>query len=270
VAAQTASEIWVYVANDRVGEFRDLLKGGFDPNFQSKGQPLIMEAIRDGSWKVYDLLAADPRTNVNIANAHDETPLMYLAIVGQTARAQALIARGAQVNRLGWTPLHYAASKGHVDTARLLLKDKAIVNAPGPDGTTPLMMAALSGNQDMVQALLDAGADVSMRNLQNLDAAAWARSAHYDDLANSLDQLREKHESALNARSGTGDAQQEAQPAQPAGAAGMGTAPAADGGAAGTAPAAGSAPALAPAPGDGTLHGVSGVRLDPAGAPSTP
>src|SRR3546814_6545439 len=76
---------------------------------------------------------------------------MYLAVAGQTERARTLIARGAQVNRLGWTPLHYAASKGHVETAKLLLANKAMVNAPSPDGTTPLMMAGLSGCHDMLQ-----------------------------------------------------------------------------------------------------------------------
>ena len=55
---------------------------------------------------------------------------MYLAIAGQTDRARALIARGAQVNRLGWTPLHYAASKGQLAMAQLLLQHKAMVNAP--------------------------------------------------------------------------------------------------------------------------------------------
>ncbi|WP_439898334.1 kynureninase/PvdN C-terminal domain-containing protein [Klebsiella pneumoniae] len=43
---------------------------------------------------------------------------------------QALIARGAQVNRLGWTPLHYAASKGRLETARMLLGKQAFLLFP--------------------------------------------------------------------------------------------------------------------------------------------
>ena len=49
--------------------------------------------------------------------------LLRLAIAGQTERAKKLIARGAQVNRLGWTPLHYAASKGQMEMARMLRGD---------------------------------------------------------------------------------------------------------------------------------------------------
>src|SRR3546814_11395976 len=66
-------------------------------------------------WDVYDLLAANKKTALNAININRETPLMYLAVVGETKRAQDLIRRGAMVNRLGWTPLQYAASKGHLD-----------------------------------------------------------------------------------------------------------------------------------------------------------
>src|SRR3546814_13278259 len=76
----------------------------------SSDLPAIMQAIRDGAWDVYDLLAANKKTALNAININRETPLMYLAVVGETKRAQDLIRRGAMVNRLGWTPLQYAAS----------------------------------------------------------------------------------------------------------------------------------------------------------------
>src|SRR5690606_23945675 len=104
---------------------------GDDPNAVNKdGQPSVMVAIREGAWKVYDLLVRHRQINVNAVNANDETPLMYLAVIGDTKRAADLIAKGAEVNRLGWTPLHYAASKGHLATVKLLLSHKALVNAP--------------------------------------------------------------------------------------------------------------------------------------------
>src|SRR5690606_8367832 len=102
------------------------------------------------------------------------------------------IKKGAEVNRLGWTPLHYAASKGHLDTVKLLLAHKAMVNAPSPDGTSPLMMAAYAGNEDIVGALLDAGADPTARNLRGEDAADWARRKSHNPLAAQLDDLTER------------------------------------------------------------------------------
>lgn len=175
--AANPSDWWVYVANDYPDEIKDLLAHGADPNVRYRnGQPALMRAVVDGAWKVFDVLAANPRTDVNAENPAGETPLMYLAIAGQTDRARALMARGAQVNRLGWTPLHYAASKGQLAMAGLLLERKAMVNAPAPNGETPLMMAALSGNKAMVELLLKAGADVTTRDTKDQNAADWALS----------------------------------------------------------------------------------------------
>jgi len=200
-AAPVPAGWWTDIANDRVDDIRGMLQQGADPNAVSpEGQPSIMLAIRNSAWHVYDLLAANPKTKVNVTNRHDETPLMYLAVVGQTQRAQGLIARGADVNRLGWTPLHYAASTGKLDTARMLIAHKALVNAPGPDGTTPLMMAAYSGSQPMVQLLIDAGADVTTRNLDKHNAADWARRQGFADLADKIDVLIKQVQAKRQAR----------------------------------------------------------------------
>jgi hypothetical protein len=250
-AAQAANpaDWWVYVANDYPDDIRDLLKQGADPNVRYKnGQPALMRAVVDGAWKVFDVIAADKRTDVNAANPAGETPLMYLAIAGQTERAKKLIARGAQVNRLGWTPLHYAASKGQLEMARLLLAQHAMPNAPAPNGETPLMMAALSGRQPMVELLLKAGADVGTRDTKGQTAADWARTGKSTALAAQLDTLIAQQDEARRKRRAGG----------PAGAAPAAAAPAA-------APAAVQAPAPAPAeaPAPSTaVKGVSGVKLN--------
>jgi ankyrin repeat protein len=190
VHAANPSGWWVDIANDRAASVKTMLERGADPNeISTKGQPAIMQAIRDGAWKVYDILAANPKTSLNAINVNRETPLMYLAVVGETKRAQELIRRGAMVNRLGWTPLQYAASKGHLDTVKMLVANKALINAPGPDGTTALMMAAYGGSEPVVRFLLESGADATMQNLQKQDAADWARMKNHTSLAAKLDEL---------------------------------------------------------------------------------
>jgi ankyrin repeat protein len=192
-AAAVPANWWVDVANDRAGDIKAMLAQGADPNaVTAKGQPAIMQAVRDGAWHVYDVLAADSRTKVEVTNINHETPLMYLSVVGQTRRAEALIARGAQVNRLGWTPLQYAASKGHLDTVQMLVAHHAIIDAPSPDGTTALMMAAFSGSQPVVQYLLDHGAVPIVQNMGGHDAADWARLGKHDELADKLHALIQK------------------------------------------------------------------------------
>jgi len=190
VAATPPDGWWLDIVNDRETDVRRMLGRGVDPNAaNSEGLPALMLAIRTGAWGVYDALLAHRKTDIEARNRSNETPLMYLALLGETERAQALIKRGAQVNRLGWTPLHYAASKGQTATARMLLDHGAIVNAPAPDGTTPLMMAAYAGDRATVQLLLDHGADASAVNLQKLTAADWARERRHGALANELDAI---------------------------------------------------------------------------------
>lgn len=188
--AAPSSSWWIDVANDRAPNVRQQLEHGTDPNIVDADElPALMLAIRSGAWQVYDALLADRRTQVDVENPHGETPLMYLALLGETQRAAALIERGAQVNRLGWTPLHYAASRGQTDTARMLLERGAMVHAPAPDGTTPLMMAAYSGSREMVQLLLDKGADATALNLNKHTAADWARERRHGALADELDEI---------------------------------------------------------------------------------
>lgn len=184
---------WIHIKNDRVADVKTMVSRGIDVNsVNAEGEPAIMQAIKEGAWQVFDLLAADRRTNVNAQNRLGETPLMYLAVVGESERARKLIQRGAEVNRLGWTPLQYAASRGHLSMVNLLLANDAHVNAPGPDGTTALMMAAFSGEQPIVQRLLDAGADPTMQTLQKERAADWARKRGFDDLGRKLDEVAER------------------------------------------------------------------------------
>ncbi|WP_313620050.1 ankyrin repeat domain-containing protein [Achromobacter sp.] len=260
-AAQAANpgDWWVYVANDYPDDIKDLLAQGSDPNVRYKnGQPAIMRAVVDNAWKVFDVLAADKRTDVNAENPAGETPLMYLAIAGQTERAKKLIARGAQVNRLGWTPLHYAASKGQMEMARLLLANKAMVNAPAPNGETPLMMAALSGRKPMVELLIRSGADVTTQDTKGQDAATWAATGKSEALAAELTAMIQKEEDAKRKRraSARPGSQQEV----------------------GTSPAAGQAPAPAPQPAPaaqapertGGVKGVSGVGLSDYEKPPAP
>jgi ankyrin repeat protein len=60
------------------------------------------------------------------------------------------------------------------------------VNAPSPNGTTPLMMAARYGHEDSVQVLLAAQADPRARNQKDLSAADFAKEAGREALASRL------------------------------------------------------------------------------------
>jgi ankyrin repeat protein len=100
-----------------------------------------------------------------------------------------LLDRGAQVDKTGWSPLHYAATGPDAAAVRLLLERGAAIEAASPNRTTPLMMAAQYGPEASVEALLQRGADAKARNDRGLNAADFARQAGRAALAARLDAL---------------------------------------------------------------------------------
>jgi ankyrin repeat protein len=92
--------------------------------------------------------------------------------------AKVLIERGADINKPGWTPLHYAATRGHRDMIRLLLDNDAYIDSESANGTTPLMLAAYSAPPLAVKLLLEEGADPTLVN--NANASALDLALHSD------------------------------------------------------------------------------------------
>ena len=72
----------------------------------------------------------------------------------------------------GFTPLLYAARRGCVECAPLLIKAGADVNLTDPDGVTPLLLATLNFGFDTAALLIRAGADVNRWDI-------WGRSPLY-------------------------------------------------------------------------------------------
>ena len=163
---------------------------GFDINARDpEGQHGLYLALRENSNEVADLLLAHPGLDANAANKAGETLLMMAALRGRLDAMRQLIARGAAINREGWTPLHYAASGNDASATRLLLDLNAHVDARAANGNTPLMMAAGFGSIDAADVLVRHGADVSLKNKAGTTASDFARRAGRDGLADQLDKI---------------------------------------------------------------------------------
>ena len=167
-----------------------LLAKGFDVNARNpQGLHGLYLAWRENSLDVADLLLKHPQLDVEATSPAGETLLMMAALRGRLDAMKQLIARGAQVNREGWTPLHYAASGADPAPTQLLLDLHAEIDARAPNGNTPLMMAAGFGSVDAADLLALRGADVTLRNQAGLTAVDYARKADRSRLAERLDAL---------------------------------------------------------------------------------
>jgi uncharacterized protein len=94
-------------------------------------------------------------------------PLVDAVKSGDRAAAITLIAQRADVNAPevdGTTPLHWAVHHGDLELAQRLIRAGAKVNVKNDYGSTPMAEAAILGRADLLETLLKAGADVESPN----------------------------------------------------------------------------------------------------------
>lgn len=192
VLADAATAFQTAITRDNYVAVRKLLQQGLDPNaVDERGRPALVKAMQLESLRVVQELLKAPGIRIDDASPAGETALMHACIKGHLDVVQQMLAMGARINQPGWTPLHYAASadtEHSVTIAQLLLDQHAYIDAESPNKSTPLMLAAQYGSERMVQLLLDAGADVQLRNQLGLSAVDFARRSEREFMVRTLDQ----------------------------------------------------------------------------------
>ena len=149
----------------------------------------IFDAAREGDVdKVQQLLDADPEL-VRATDDDGRTPLHHAASRGHVEVATVLLDCGAEIDAReedNETPLHSAAWRSQLATGRLLIESGADIETRNHWGRTPLLVVAReTGNADMARLLIDAGAEINVRDRGGqspLDLAAWRGFAELVDL----------------------------------------------------------------------------------------
>lgn len=183
--ADDAKDLNMAVSRDESYGLSKLLERGVDPNLKEpqRGETPLMVAIREKAMRSIQVLLASPKTDLEASANNGDTALMIASFTHNVDAVKALLAHDAEVNRHGWAPLHYAAAVGDVPIITLLLDKSAYIDTESPNKTTPLMMAARGGNNEAVKVLIEAGADVSLKNDQGLTAADFALHYEHRDTA---------------------------------------------------------------------------------------
>ena len=161
-----------------------LLAAGADvesPN--SEGQTALMSVARTGNVEAAKLLLSRG-ANVNAVEGFGgQTALMWAAARRHPEMVQLLASKGANLNARaivrnferhitveqryknthtgGLTPLLYAVRENCKACVEVLIRQRADILLPDPDGIAPLTLAMMQGNWDIARRLVEAGADVN-------------------------------------------------------------------------------------------------------------
>ena len=181
-----------------------LLAAGANANAaQVTGETPLMTCARTGNADAVKLLLARG-ADVNARESKGQTALMWAAAEQHATVVKALVEAKADVNARskevelpeplravtytkdvhfprysgGFTPLMFAARKGDVESARILLDAGAKINdTPTADGIgdgTALVIATASGHEPLALFLLERGADPNAADGYGITTLHWA------------------------------------------------------------------------------------------------
>jgi ankyrin repeat protein len=176
--------LWPAGENGSTAMVRRLLEAGANPNVALlAGETPVMVAARSGHAAVVELLI-DKGANVNAKAARGQTALMWAVAQKHANVVKVLLTHGADVharsdvwsqvmavpphgrpeyNRTiphgGDTPLMFAARAGDLASARLLIAAGANVDDQDAWGVSATALAAHAGHGELVELLLEHGAD---------------------------------------------------------------------------------------------------------------
>lgn len=137
----------------------------------------------------------DAGADVNAKDDLQDSPYLYAGAEGKLDILKMTIAAGADlssVNRYGGTALTPAAHHGHEDVVRYMLTTNVDVDQINHLGWTALLEAVILGDggptyQRIVTLLVDAGADLSIRDGNGKTAMDNAQSRGYSEIIKILE-----------------------------------------------------------------------------------
>lgn len=174
---------------------QQLLAAGADIDARdTRGRTAVLAATHGNhAATVRTLIAAG--ANINLQDSRQDTVLLYAGAEGLLEIVRLAVAAGADTtitNRFGGTALIPAAERGHVAVVRELLTTSDVdVNHVNNLGWTALLEAIVLSDggprhQEIVQLLIDDGADVSLPDGDGVTPLQHARRRGYTAIARLL------------------------------------------------------------------------------------
>jgi ankyrin repeat protein len=140
--------------------------------------------------------------DVNAKDRLNDSPYLYAGAEGRLEILKMTVAAGADleaVNRYGGTALIPAAHHGHVEVVRYLLTTETDIDHVNFLGWTALLEAVILGDggpsyHEIVDLLLQAGAEISIGDNEGVTALEHARSRGQTEITRLLEKHAEKRD----------------------------------------------------------------------------
>lgn len=136
---------------------------------QGNNESILYDSILNNNFENFSN-CLKLNTNVNFKFADGSTPLMIAAMAGRVDMMQILRKSGGDplmTDQLSMNMLSHAAKFGQIESVRWITKQKfcnKLINSQNIFGKTPLHLAIQSANPELIEILLEAGADKNIKN----------------------------------------------------------------------------------------------------------
>jgi len=201
-------QLLVSSLNGDADSVRRLLRSGADPSTppgpQDKGMSALMFAAWRGNEEITRMLL-DAGADPNTVSANGSSPLIFAAATGNVEVVKLLLRTGANpdyVSENGVSSIMAPLAKRNLEVVRTLVAATrpSVLNGLRVNGTPLLIVAAKSGDFQIVNALPLAGMDLDLRDGDGQTALMHAARTGHTQIVSKL--LREGAD--VNARDSNG------------------------------------------------------------------
>ncbi|XP_071094679.1 putative ankyrin repeat protein RF_0381 [Haliotis cracherodii] len=148
--------------------FQLLIKRGADIAKTHDSTKLLEYACKSGAADLVKCVLNLPKVDINCDLSDGATPLLYVALLGNTKVFKLLVRKGADVTKVDdykENILHRSCKKGNLEIVRYVLTQNMVdINSKQGEGMTAVLLAAQSGTRDVFDLLTEEGADLSVVN----------------------------------------------------------------------------------------------------------